>query len=459
MHALPAHADCLIVGGGPAGACVAGLLARLGHRVLLVDRGRARPAAPGETLLPAALSALERCGLADAVRAASQPDARRHGARWDTDAITFQQDGPRGLCLRRPAFDAALRRWASAQGAHVVAASVLEPLPHAGAGRVVLGIDGARAHVAAQALVVATGRRAAGALVPVTVAEHGPATAAFALVGDAPAGGADLAIVEAVPAGWCWWIGDAGRATAIVCVDDGALRRRGRARAVAEVLDAARGPAAALRGAPIAGAVRATARVQETSAPVFLVGDAAATLDPLASQGTEKALVGAEAAACAVHTALRHPELHALAIRHHARWERDLWRAHARAAAGFYARVARFADEPFWRPRREGAAEPAARAALPARLVVHPGLQPATVLHRVGDVLEPEPGVRVPGGEPLARLGRVVLAPLLTAFASPSAIEVAVQRAGEDPRLFVVGSAAVRQAVAELWQRGILVAG
>jgi hypothetical protein len=291
----------------------------------------------------------------------------------------------------------------------------------------------------------------------VTTTDHGPAAAAFALVGAAAQPAAEVAVVEAAPGGWCWWIGESSRGTAIVCVDEHALQQQGRARAVAAVLAHARSPAAAMRGARIAGAVRATARVQETDAGVFLVGDAAATLDPLASQGTEKALVGAEAAACAVHTALVDSELRALAVRHHAQWERDLWRAHARATAGFYARVARFADEPFWRARRQGAEEPASPAALPERLVARRDLKPATVLHRSGDVLEPEPGVAVPGGEPLARLGRVVLAPLLAAFAAPSAIEPAVQAAGQDPRLFVLGTAAVRQAAVELWQRGLLV--
>jgi hypothetical protein len=270
----------------------------------------------------------------------------------------------------------------------------------------------------------------------------------------AVADGDGVAFVEATPDGWCWWIGDREGGTAVVCVDAEQLRARGRRALVDAVLGASQSPAAAVRGAPV-GAIAATARLQSTTANVLLCGDAAATLDPLASQGTEKALVGAEAAACALDLALRTPALHALAVAHHAAWERELWRAHARTARGFYARVQRFADAPFWRAR-QGGAEP--EAPLPAALVRAPAVAAATALHRVGDDLLPEPGFALPGGEPVARLGRVAVAPLLAAFAAPVAVEAAIARAGQDPLLFVCGSAAVRDAVRELWRRGFLVA-
>jgi flavin-dependent dehydrogenase len=454
MPNLPAHVDCLVVGGGPAGASLAGLLARRGRSVLLVHDGRPRAAAPLETLLPASLPALDRCGLGEAVRAAAEPDPRRHGSRWDDDGLLWQEAGAAGLCVRRPAFDERLRAWAETGGAAIAVGRLRGPLPAAGAGEVSIAFAEGTATVAVRTCALATGRRGIGALVPVAAALVAPPLAAFAFRGRAGAGDAPVAVVEAMADGWCWWIGDRDGGTAVVCVDAAELRARGRRALVDAVLGAAQSPAAALRGAPVAGAIAATARLQSTTANVLLLGDAAATLDPLASQGTEKALVGAEAAACALDLALREPSLHALAIAHHAAWERELWRAHARTAQGFYARVQRFQGAPFWRARQPA---PERERALPARLVRAPGVAAATALHRVGDALEPEPAFAQANGEPLARLGRVAIAPLLAAFAAPCAVDAAIARAGQDPQLFICGSAAVRDAVRELWRRGLLV--
>lgn len=62
--------DVLVVGGGPAGSSLAGLLAQRGHRVVLVDRSRfPRPKPCGEFVNPGAIRTLERLGLAEPVRA------------------------------------------------------------------------------------------------------------------------------------------------------------------------------------------------------------------------------------------------------------------------------------------------------------------------------------------------------------------------------------------------------
>jgi flavin-dependent dehydrogenase len=66
------NADVLIVGGGPAGAVSALLLARRGLDVLLIDRDAfPRPKPCGECLSPAATLALRALGLLDAVEAAA----------------------------------------------------------------------------------------------------------------------------------------------------------------------------------------------------------------------------------------------------------------------------------------------------------------------------------------------------------------------------------------------------
>jgi len=83
----------------------------------------------------------------------------------------------------------------------------------------------------------------------------------------------------------------------------------------------------------------------------LLVGDAASTLDPLCSQGVQKAIASALAAATAVHTLLVHPE--------RSQWVMDFCRerelagflSHLAARCGYYQRERRFSKEPFWEQR------------------------------------------------------------------------------------------------------------
>ena len=67
-----------------------------------------------------------------------------------------------------------------------------------------------------------------------------------------------------------------------------------------------------------------------------MIGDAASTVDPLSSQGLEKALASADAAACAILTALETPTLTGQAFAHHAAWERGLLHGHARQTTAMY---------------------------------------------------------------------------------------------------------------------------
>ena len=451
--------ECVVVGGGPAGATLAGLLAQRGHRVVLVDDGRDRRAMPEETLLPAALRTLDQLGLRAAVTVGASPDPLPHGALWDSNAVVWQPAGDAGLRVARGAFDAHLRGWARDCGAQVVSGSVVGPLP-AGAGAVRVAAAAGGVHeLRAQVCVVAAGRAVSGRLVPWRVVAESAPTAALCLRGECPVEAAGGAVIEAVRDGWLWWAPLLGGGVSLgVFVDQDQLRARGARQLVATLRAQARGPARTLLDARLAHAVVATARLRHTAAPVLLVGDAAATLDPLSSQGVEKALAGAEHAACAVHTALRRPELRALALAEHSRWERGLWRAHAAVAAAYYRRETRFADAPFWRRRQVPESPPV--AAVPQLLVAAPGLRECTVLRRHGHELVPEPGHALPdaGVDPVGHVGPVATAPLLAAFTTPCTVGAGIAQAARDPRLFVLPPRLVQDAVVELWRRGYLVA-
>lgn len=135
--------DALIVGAGPAGATLAGLLARQGARVLLADRARfPRPKPCGECLNPGALAALHRLGLWEAVAPLAPVtltgwSLQAGGRRCDLDF----PPGRFAAAVDRLRFDHALVQWAARQGAEVAEGLRVDDLLREGAGRV----TGARA--------------------------------------------------------------------------------------------------------------------------------------------------------------------------------------------------------------------------------------------------------------------------------------------------------------------------
>ena len=63
--------DAVVIGGGPAGSTAATLIARAGHRVLLVDRERFPRFRLGESLMPATYWTFERLGVLEKMRAST----------------------------------------------------------------------------------------------------------------------------------------------------------------------------------------------------------------------------------------------------------------------------------------------------------------------------------------------------------------------------------------------------
>ncbi len=65
--------DVIVVGGGPAGTTVAGLLAQQGHSVLLLERDRFPRFKIGESLIPATVGVLRRLGIIERMEASTFP--------------------------------------------------------------------------------------------------------------------------------------------------------------------------------------------------------------------------------------------------------------------------------------------------------------------------------------------------------------------------------------------------
>jgi flavin-dependent dehydrogenase len=128
VGAATIECDVVVIGGGPAGATVAALLAQRGHQVTVLEKDHHPRFHIGESLLPANLALFEKLGVADAVRAigmqkwgaefvspwhANKSQTFEFGDAWDKSM-------PFSYQVRRSEFDEILIRNAAQKGAQVI---------------------------------------------------------------------------------------------------------------------------------------------------------------------------------------------------------------------------------------------------------------------------------------------------------------------------------------------------
>ena len=439
--------DVLVRGGGASGAAAAALLGRRGRRVALMVGPERVACVPEETVLPESSAMLGRLGLRATVAAAGREGTPRHGVIWGDERLRWRPigtDGP-GWKVPRPDLERDLRERAAAVGVVVLAASGAAPK--------------------ARREILATGKHGPRSpTLPTRFEDVLPTTVALWTSVRATPEFADATVIEAVPPGWLWWLPlrGGGAAVTLFC-DAGEVRTLGKDVLWREALSSAVGPVHGIE-AKVRGGVDATPRLRSPEPVVWPIGDAASTVDPLSSQGLEKAFASAADAALCLEAVMTHEgdgEAENELRRRRRAWERRLFRAHAARTLAYYARESRFAGRPFWKLRHAEAAERARPDAVPddLPLIRSPGVVRSRVWRQAGDVLIPEEGFRRgDDDEAIAQMGGLPVAPLLALFDRPTRTADALLAAAREPRFILATPGAIRQAVAELYARKFVAA-
>ena len=407
--------DVAVIGGGPAGASAARLLAAWGHSVLLLAKSGSGNPSLAESLPPSCRKVFDAVGVRRAIDAAGFLTTQGNTVCWEgarPRAARFG-DGGRGLQVLRGDFDRVLRAEARRAGAvlraGVTVRGVATPRDRQPAGGAEVATGGSAG------LGAATGADAAGE--PALTAEISgrdergrtlTARARFvldcsgragviarrhrtrvqtgettlALVGVwrragpwllpdcAPGEAGDASrddaqtVVEAYPDGWAWSVPVSVRRRYVTVMVDprttqadraGSLRARYLAELRKTTHLARLTEGAALEAPPWACDASQYGARRFAGPGFLLVGDAATFIDPLSSFGVKKAMASAWQAAVVTNTCLRHPDRTALAQRFHAERERHVWHSYRRQSAAFFAQVSRRELHPFWSDRSDPA--------------------------------------------------------------------------------------------------------
>ncbi|MCA9549924.1 MAG: tryptophan 7-halogenase, partial [Myxococcales bacterium] len=316
-------ADIIVVGAGPAGSAAAARLAAFGHRVLILERARFPRPRIGESLPPKVDDLLQVLGAAEAVAAAGF--ARMRGtvvARGGDEAPLFHPFDPaggrRGYQVERGRFDSLLLERARALGAEVRAAAAAE-LGWAGPLRQVSLREGGA--LTARFVVDASGAAGWGARALGLRSKEPVRTVALAgywagcrlpELRSAGVVEATATFFEMLPDGWIWSVlRQDGLRNVTLGLDAGRVKDP-EVLPLELYLDTVR--ASALVG-PMLGPARLEGGLSAHDATwtraerfvadgILFAGDAAATIDPLTSQGVFKAMRSGIVAASVVNTVL-----------------------------------------------------------------------------------------------------------------------------------------------------------
>jgi len=315
---------CIVLGGGPAGSAAAITAARFGIPVTLIERDEFPRHAPGESSHPGVQPLLRQLGVEDAVLAAGFLRYPGHNVRWN-GADEFQSfgedaDGPwLGFQAWRPTFDTLLLEQARSLG--VV---ILQPCTVSVAiitGDRITGVETDSGSVRADMIVDATGRwRALSHWLELEWQRYGPTQLAW--YGYATGPEAERVAVPSLRSdadGWTWM----ARVRPETCA--WTRLNFNNARPAADWLPAELAglkPDGPIRGADVTWQIAC----RPAGPGYFLIGDAAAVLDPAAGHGILKALMSGILAGHLVAKVLRGAIPATAAAENYSNWVHEWFR-------------------------------------------------------------------------------------------------------------------------------------
>ncbi|MDE2874593.1 MAG: tryptophan 7-halogenase [Gemmatimonadota bacterium] len=382
--------EVLILGGGPAGSAAAGLLARWGLGVVVVERALGGGGVAGadeqslaESLPPSTRKVLAATGLLGVVEAGGFQPNGGNTALWGGEGRRDDfAGGATGFHVLRGRFDGLLREVAVGAGAEVVGGVARLP-ERVGDGEgwgVEVVLDGGdRVGFRPGWLLDCTGR--AGVLarrhrVPETAAP----TLAVIRRHENAAGWPNVdpthALVESFERGWAWSVPTSERERHVAVMLDPELHAvMEDAEDLAAAFEAEVARTSLMRSIttparPVGRAWAVTASMYTSSTfadgRALLVGDAASFVDPMSSYGVKKALASGWLAAVAVNTAIRDAEMAETAVEFFGRREQAMYRA---LRGGLAEHVAETGggerNDVFWERRAEWLADHAGTAVDP----------------------------------------------------------------------------------------------
>ena len=380
--------EVLILGGGPAGSAAAGLLARWGLKVVVVERvlggGLAGPdeESLAESLPPSTRKVLAATGLLGVVEAGEFQPNGGNTALWGGEGRRDDfAGGATGFHVLRSRFDALLREAVVGVGAEVVGGVARLPERDGegeGWGVEVVLDGGDRVGFRPGWLLDCTGR--AGVLgrrhrVLETAAPTLAVIRRYENVAGWPNVEPTHALVESFERGWAWSVPTLERERHVAVMLDPELHAvmEGAddltAAFEAEIAHTSLMRSITSPARPVGRAWAVTASMYTSSAfadgHALLVGDAASFVDPMSSYGVKKALASGWLAAVAVNTAIRMPEMGATAVEFFGRRERAMYRAMRDGLAPQVAGAGGERNDLFWERRAEWLADQPGSAADP----------------------------------------------------------------------------------------------
>ncbi len=322
--------DCLVVGGGPAGATVGTLLADLGHRVLILERARFPRHHIGESLMPQTYPTFKRLGLLEKLKASNFPTKESvqfvSASGKDSHPYYFTDRDPgewsKTWQVPRDKFDQIMLDNARNHGAEVREGVGVKEVIFDGerAVGVVANAEGAMEEIGAKVVVDATGMntllsRQLGLRVADPDLKNGAIYAYYKGAHRDQGRNAGATIIIHTPdrKGWFWSIGLPDDMTSIGVVAPPSYLFTGRGDDPVATLDEeianCPGVKWRLENAERVSSAHVTSDFSYRATKIagdgwVLVGDAFAFLDPVYSSGVFLALKSGEMAADAIHAAL-----------------------------------------------------------------------------------------------------------------------------------------------------------